>query len=76
MGQDQIDKRFASIGSKLRQLRINAGYSAYADFAYGNDLSPRHYWRLESGRSNISLEFLMKVLDAHELSLEDFFKDL
>jgi len=69
-----IDEEIASIGIKVRKLRINAGYSAYYSFAYAYELSPRHYWSLESGKANVSLGFLLKVLRAHDLTLKEFFE--
>lgn len=67
------DKRIKQIADKIRQLRINAGYTSHENFAWDNGLSRVQYWRVESG-ANITLKTLLKILDIHKMSLEDFFK--
>ena len=69
------DKRIKQIADKIRQLRINAGYTSHENFAWDNGLSRVQYWRVESG-ANITLKTLLKILDIHKMSLEDFFKDM
>ena len=63
------------IGSKLKQLRVDKGFSSYENFAYQNDLSRIQYWRMEKG-TNFTIKNLLKILDIHKITLEDFFKDL
>jgi len=69
------DERILKIANRVRQLRIEAGYSSYEKFAYANDLSRSHYWRVESGRWNFSFLFFLKILEAHEMTIEEFFQD-
>lgn len=69
------DERIKLIASKIKQLRIDAGYSSHENFAWEHDLSRVQYWRVESG-SNITLKTLLRILDIHQISLEDFFKEL
>jgi DNA-binding XRE family transcriptional regulator len=63
------------VGEKLKQLRIDAGYTSYENFAWDYDLSSRYYWGVEKGR-NISLTYLIKILEIHKISIEDFFIEL
>jgi DNA-binding XRE family transcriptional regulator len=71
----ELDIRIQKIANKIKQLRIAAGYTNYEYFAYEIEMSRMQYWRLEKGK-NMTLETLFTVLDAHKMSLEDFFKGL
>jgi len=64
-----------NIGDKLKELRIKKGYSSYENFAVDNDLGRMQYWRLENGKTNMTLKSLLRILEIHELSPSDFFKD-
>lgn len=70
-----IELKINQISKKLKEIRLSKGYSSYETFAFDNNLNRVQYWRIESG-SNITLKTLLKVLDIHKISLEDFFKDL
>lgn len=69
------DKRILNICQKIKKLRIKAGYTSYETFAFEHDIPRVQYWRLEKG-ANFTMKSLIKVLDIHELTLEEFFKDL
>ena len=67
-----MEKQLAEIGLQLRALRVKAGYSSYADFAWRNGLDKTQYGRMEKG-ANCTFKSLQKVLDIHGLSLQEFF---
>lgn len=71
----QLDPRLAKIAAKLKELRINAGYTSHESFAWDHEINRIQYWRIEKG-SNITLKTLLTVLDIHKVSLSDFFSDL
>jgi len=71
----KIDLKIKEISQKLKEIRLSKGYSSYETFAFENDLNRVQYWRIESGQ-NITLKTLIKVLNIHNISLEEFFKDL
>jgi transcriptional regulator with XRE-family HTH domain len=71
----ELDQRIYRIAEKIKKLRIASGYSNYEDFAYEFDMGRMQYWRLEKGK-NMTLETLFKVLDAHKMTLGEFFSDL
>jgi len=71
----KISKRTAAIAEKIKQLRINAGFTSYENFAIQHDLDRKYYWSVEKGR-NISLEYLFKILDIHQITPEEFFQDI
>jgi hypothetical protein len=66
------EKRLIKIGEKLRELRKTSGYKSYENFAFDNEINRVQYGRMEKG-SNITILSLLKVLDIHKLSLEEFF---
>jgi len=65
-------KVYKKIGKRLKKLREGKGYSAALIFAYENDLPPAQYARYETG-SNMKIDSLLKVLNAMDISLQDFF---
>lgn len=69
------EKRLIKIGDKLRDLRKKAGYKSYENFAFDNELNRVQYGRMERG-ANITVASLLKVLDIHKISLEEFFNGL
>ena len=69
------EKRLIKIGERLRDLRKKAKYKSYENFAFDNELNRVQYGRMEKG-SNITLVSLLKVLDIHKISLEEFFTGL
>ena len=70
-----LDKRVLKIAEKLKKMRIDKGHTSYENFAHDMDLPRVQYWRLEHG-VNFRIESLLKVLDVHKITLEDFFKGL
>ena len=69
------DERIIKIANKIRELRFQKGYSSHEYFAWDNNLSRAQYWRIEKG-SNITMKTLLSILDIHQISLSEFFKDL
>lgn len=61
------------IGKRLELLRVKNGYSSYEDFAIKNNLSRMQYWRIEKGKTNITLRSLITILNIYNIDLEDFF---
>jgi transcriptional regulator with XRE-family HTH domain len=73
--QKDIDQRIINISNKIKELRIQKGYSSHEAFAWDNNLNRVQYWRIEKG-SNITLKTLLAILDIHGISLSAFFKDI
>ena len=72
--EKQVEYSITQIGLKLKELRLQSGYSSYETFALDNDLDRKQYWRIENG-SNITLKSLITILMIHKITLKDFFKD-
>ncbi|MEQ9263134.1 MAG: XRE family transcriptional regulator [Owenweeksia sp.] len=69
----KLDPRIQAIAAKLEKIRIDNGYTSYENFAIENGLSRMQYWRMEKG-SNFTFASFLKILDAHKMSLEEFFE--
>lgn len=63
------------IGKRLKEIRINKGYTSYENFALDHGISRMQYWRLEAGKSNITVKTLYKVLQIHNITFKDFFSE-
>lgn len=64
------------IAEKIKQLRIERGYTSYRNFADDHDIEPKQYWKLEEGKVDFRISSLLRILEIHDLSLEDFFEGL
>lgn len=64
------------IGKRLKEIRKEKGYDNYEKFAYENDIPRAQYGRYERGISDLRLTSLTKILDAFDMTLEEFFKSL
>lgn len=63
------------VAEKLERIRKEKGYTSYENFAIEFGISRMQYWRMEKG-TNFTFESLLKILEAHEMSLGEFFKDI
>jgi len=64
------------IGDRIKELRIQKGYTSYETFAFEFDLPRVQYGRLEKGAANFHIASLLRILDIHKISLEEFFKGI
>jgi transcriptional regulator with XRE-family HTH domain len=70
------DQRLTKIGQKFRQLRkSNPDFKNYEVFAYANKINKGTIQRIERGDS-FTMESLLKVLDALNVKISDFFSDI
>ena len=63
----------AAVGLRLAELRMQKGYSTIKEFTEHYDLPEIQYWRIEKGKSNITLKSLSRILKIHRVSIQDFF---
>ena len=75
ISDEQINFKIEQIAQKIKQLRKDSGYTSYETFAYDKNLNRVQYWRMEKGQ-NITIKTLIKILDIHKISMEEFFKGL
>lgn len=61
------------VGLKLMELRKKKGYTSHEDFAFDHDIPRVQYWRIEKGKTNLTLKSLVRLLSIHKMTVEDFF---
>jgi transcriptional regulator with XRE-family HTH domain len=74
--EDALKVILEKIGARLTELRKKKGYSSHEDFAYDYDIPRVQYWRIEKGKTNLTIRSLCKLLAIHNLTVEEFFRDL
>uniref|UniRef100_UPI0032176742 helix-turn-helix domain-containing protein n=1 Tax=uncultured Draconibacterium sp. TaxID=1573823 RepID=UPI0032176742 len=68
------EAQLSNLGARLKQLRIERGYTNYEQFAFDHELPRAQYGRYEKGQ-DLRFSSLVKVLAAMEISLKDFFEE-
>ncbi|MEP0367147.1 MAG: helix-turn-helix transcriptional regulator [Cyclobacteriaceae bacterium] len=74
MQQEEINAKLESLGMRLKELRLEKGYTNYEMFAFKNDIPRAQYGRYEKG-SDLKLSSLFKVAKALEVTMEELFKE-
>ena len=73
MTEEKLLRQFAeSVALVFVGLRKAKGYTSYESFAFDHEFPRAQYWRVETGRHNLTLRTLTKLLVIHNLTLEDF----
>lgn len=67
-------QQLENLGNRLRELRTERGFTNYEQFAFEHNLPRAQYGRYEKGQ-DLRFSSLIKVLNALNISLEDFFKE-
>lgn len=62
------------LGDRIKQLRIQKGYTSYEYFAYEKNISRAQYGRYEKGE-DLRYSSLVKVVKAFDMSMHEFFSD-
>lgn len=75
MAHKELDPRLLKIAAGIKNLRIKAGYTSSETFAYDHEIPRVQYWRMETG-VNLTFTSLMRLLDIHKMSLEEFSKSI
>jgi hypothetical protein len=56
----------------FKYLRILSGFTSYESFAFTTNFPRAQYWRVETGKFNLTLGTLGKLLEIHGLTMFDF----
>lgn len=72
--QKQKPKEVLLLGKRIKQLRIDKGYTSQETFAYDNDYTLSYYSRVERGE-DIRFTSLIKVCKALGVDLETLFSE-
>jgi transcriptional regulator with XRE-family HTH domain len=62
------------LGKRLKELIIKQGYTNYENFAFEHGIGRAQYGKYETG-GNIQFNTLVKILNALEISVKDFFSE-
>lgn len=68
------EEMLKKLGDRIKQLRINKGYSSYEYFAYEHNISRAQFGRYERGE-DLRFSSLIKVINALGLTLAEFFAE-
>ncbi|MHB8261014.1 MAG: helix-turn-helix domain-containing protein [Bacteroidia bacterium] len=60
------------LGERIKELRIERGYTSYEYFAYEHEISRAQFGRYERGE-DLRFSSLLRVTNALGISLEEFF---
>lgn len=66
------EKELAKLGRRIKQLRIERGYTNYENFAFDHDIPRAQFGRYERGEDLRYLS-LLKITKAFGISLKEFF---
>lgn len=61
------------IGKRFKKLRIDKKFTSYEHFAVEYELSRMQYWKIEKGKTNITIKTMCKLLEIHNITIEEFF---
>lgn len=65
------DVELKKLGARIKQLRIQKGYTNMDKFAYDHDINRTQYAQYEVGK-DLRYSSLIRLLNAFEISLIDF----
>lgn len=68
--EDQI----TNLGERIKNLRKEKGYKSYELFAYQHEISRTQYGGYENGK-DMRFSSLLRLLNALDISLEEFFSE-
>jgi transcriptional regulator with XRE-family HTH domain len=66
---------FDFVSTRLKQFRVEKGYTNYEHLAYDIGISRSQYGRYEKG-ANMKLSTLLKILNFLDISIEVFFEGI
>lgn len=64
------------ISARIKQLRIEKGYTSYIHFADEHDFEKKQYWKIEEAKVDFRMSSFLRVLEGLDLTAEEFFKGL
>lgn len=68
------DPDIEKLAARIKQLRLEQGYTNYEAFAYKHNISRAQYGRYEKGE-DLRFSSLMKLIRAFGITPEEFFKE-
>ena len=68
------EEALKKLGSRIKALRIEKGYSSYEYFAYEHNISRAQFGRYERGE-DLRFSTLAKIVSAFGMTFEQFFAE-
>jgi transcriptional regulator with XRE-family HTH domain len=68
------EQALKQLGQRIKNLRMEKGFTSYEYFAYENNISRAQYGRYEKGE-DLRFSSLVKVISALDMSIPEFFKE-
>jgi len=68
------EQQIKQLGARIRQLRIQKGYTNAEFFAYDHRINRSQYGKYERGE-DLRFSSLLRILQIHNLTLQEFFSD-
>jgi transcriptional regulator with XRE-family HTH domain len=68
------EQALKQLGQRIKNLRMERGFTSYEYFAYENNISRAQYGRYEKGE-DLRFSSLVKVISALDMSIPEFFKE-
>ncbi|WP_062054590.1 helix-turn-helix domain-containing protein [Aquimarina longa] len=75
MASNEEKQRHKTIGKRIKELRINAGYTSYTNFAIEHNLENKSVWRWEEG-VNYRIDTLYMISEIHGITVSELLKDI
>jgi transcriptional regulator with XRE-family HTH domain len=73
-GKQPPNEDLQKLGRRIKQLRIQKGYTNYEYFAYEHNISRTQFGRYENGE-DLRYSSLLKVVRAFGMTMEEFFRE-
>ncbi|MGZ3749635.1 MAG: helix-turn-helix domain-containing protein [Flavisolibacter sp.] len=67
-----VDEQLQRLGKRIKNLRIEKGYTSYEYFAYEHNISRAQFGRYEQGQ-DLRFSSLIRIVNAFGMTLEEFF---
>src|ERR1700757_323659 len=61
------------LGARIKQIRVQKGYTSYENFAFEHELGRSQIGRYERGKDDLRFSSLVKTLNALDITLAEFF---
>lgn len=71
---DSYKEEVKAVSKRIKQLRIEKGYTSYEQFATEHGIQNKQYWKIEEAKVDYRMTTLFRVLECLEISPEKFFK--
>lgn len=72
---DDDQKTFRKIGKRIKQLRVDAGYTNAEKFAFEHEITRSQYANWEKGQDML-ISSILRITKAHGITLQDFFSGI